>query len=130
MDADVMAAMGISGFGKQPRKRQLDAARFDKAKREVRPRVSHELQGMLIVFSYHHHHPLKEGGRMPVHLVSRPIRHLPLVIPVLQTRVLMHRNPTLLYQNLNKRDFLLKSQSMTQMMTTATLVKLIFLSFP
>jgi hypothetical protein len=35
MDADVMAAMGISGFGKQPRKRQLDAARFDKAKREV-----------------------------------------------------------------------------------------------
>lgn len=34
MDADVMAAMGISGFGKQSRKRQLDAARFDKAKRE------------------------------------------------------------------------------------------------
>jgi WD40 repeat protein len=34
MDADVMAAMGISGFGKQTRKRQLDAARFDKAKRE------------------------------------------------------------------------------------------------
>ncbi|KAH9964442.1 WD40-repeat-containing domain protein [Russula dissimulans] len=34
MDADVMAAMGISGFGKQPRKRQLDAARFDVAKRE------------------------------------------------------------------------------------------------
>ncbi|KAN0135571.1 WD40-repeat-containing domain protein [Lactarius tabidus] len=34
MDADVMAAMGISGFGKQPRKRQLDAGRFDKAKRE------------------------------------------------------------------------------------------------
>ncbi|KAI9512648.1 WD40-repeat-containing domain protein [Russula earlei] len=34
MDADVMAAMGISGFGKQPRKRQLDAARFDGAKRE------------------------------------------------------------------------------------------------
>ena len=34
MDADVMAAMGITGFGKQPKKRQLDAARFDKAKRE------------------------------------------------------------------------------------------------
>ena len=34
MDADVMAAMGISGFGKQPRKRQLDVTRFDKAKRE------------------------------------------------------------------------------------------------
>jgi hypothetical protein len=34
MDADVMAAMGISGFGKQSRKRQLDAARFDKAKRD------------------------------------------------------------------------------------------------
>ena len=34
MDADVMAAMGISGFGKQTRKRQLDAARFDRAKRE------------------------------------------------------------------------------------------------
>ena len=34
MDADMMAAMGISGFGKQSRKRQLDAGRFDKAKRE------------------------------------------------------------------------------------------------
>jgi hypothetical protein len=34
MDADLVAAMGISGFGKQSRKRQLDAARFDKAKRE------------------------------------------------------------------------------------------------
>jgi hypothetical protein len=40
MDADVMAAMGISGFGKQSRKRQLDATRFDKAKREeVCPRL-------------------------------------------------------------------------------------------
>jgi hypothetical protein len=44
MDADVMAAMGISGFGKKPRKRQLDAARFDKAKREeVCPQLSHNL---------------------------------------------------------------------------------------
>jgi WD repeat-containing protein 70 len=43
MDADVMAAMGISGFGKQPRKRQLDAARFDKAKREVCPQLLHYL---------------------------------------------------------------------------------------
>ena len=34
MEEDLMAAMGISGFGKKPRKRQLDAARFDKAKRE------------------------------------------------------------------------------------------------
>ncbi|KAH9075819.1 hypothetical protein EDB83DRAFT_2515499 [Lactarius deliciosus] len=34
-DADLMAAMGISGFGKKPRKRQLDATRFDKAKRET-----------------------------------------------------------------------------------------------
>ena len=40
MDADVMAAMGISGFGKQTRKRQLDVARFDKAKREEVPQLS------------------------------------------------------------------------------------------
>jgi len=47
MDADVMAAMGISGFGKQPRKRQLDAARFDKAKREeVCSPLPHYLQGI------------------------------------------------------------------------------------
>lgn len=47
MDADVTAAMGISGFGKKPRKRQLDAARFDKAKREqVCPQLSHSLQGI------------------------------------------------------------------------------------
>ncbi|KAH9043727.1 hypothetical protein EDB85DRAFT_2138423 [Lactarius pseudohatsudake] len=34
-DADIMAAMGISGFGEKPRKRQLDVTRFDKAKRET-----------------------------------------------------------------------------------------------
>ncbi|KAI0271520.1 WD40-repeat-containing domain protein [Gloeopeniophorella convolvens] len=37
MDAEMMAAMGIAGFGKQTKKRQLDAARFDKAKRDVAP---------------------------------------------------------------------------------------------
>lgn len=33
-DADIMAAMGIGGFGKQVKKRELDPARFDKTKRE------------------------------------------------------------------------------------------------
>ena len=64
---------------------------------------------------------------MPVHLMPRPIHHFPLVP---KTRMLMPRNLTLLHRPLDKRDFLLKSQSMTQMRTTATLVKLIFLSFP
>lgn len=32
--ADIMAAMGIMGFGKQVTKRELDPARFDKSKRE------------------------------------------------------------------------------------------------
>lgn len=66
---------------------------------------------------------------MPVHLVPRPIRHLPLGIPVWQTRMLMPWNPTLLHRPLDKRDILMKSQSMIQTMTTATLVKGIFLSF-
>jgi hypothetical protein len=34
MDAEMMAAMGIAGFGKQVKKRELDPARFDKNKRE------------------------------------------------------------------------------------------------
>ena len=33
MDADMMAAMGISGFGKQSKKHELKPDRFDKAKR-------------------------------------------------------------------------------------------------
>jgi hypothetical protein len=33
-DMDVFAAMGISGFGKAAPSKQLDAARFDKMKRE------------------------------------------------------------------------------------------------
>ena len=32
-DMDVMAAMGITGFGKQQKKRTLDPHRFDKQKR-------------------------------------------------------------------------------------------------
>lgn len=37
-DMDIMAAMGISGFGKKSKQRQLDPKRFDKNKREeVRP---------------------------------------------------------------------------------------------
>lgn len=32
-DMDVLAAMGISGFGKASKKRELDPARFDKNKR-------------------------------------------------------------------------------------------------
>jgi hypothetical protein len=33
-DMDVFAAMGISGFGKATKKKQLDPARFDKSKRD------------------------------------------------------------------------------------------------
>jgi len=33
-DLDVFAAMGISGFGKSTKKKQLDPARFDKNKRD------------------------------------------------------------------------------------------------
>jgi hypothetical protein len=61
-----------------------------------------------------------------VHLVPRPIHYIHRGI---QTRMLMPRNPTLLHRPLDKRDTLMKSQSMIQMMTTATLVKRIFLSF-
>ena len=32
-DMDMMAAMGIAGFGKQSKKKQLDPHRFDKQKR-------------------------------------------------------------------------------------------------
>lgn len=36
-DMDMMAAMGIAGFGKQQKQRRLDPKRFDKSKRaEVR----------------------------------------------------------------------------------------------
>ncbi|KAF4623358.1 hypothetical protein D9613_001607 [Agrocybe pediades] len=38
-DMDVFAAMGISGFGKTTQKKQLDATRFDKNKREDKPNV-------------------------------------------------------------------------------------------
>ena len=40
-DVDVMAAMGISGFGKKPKQRQLDPRRFEKNKRDEA--VSHVL---------------------------------------------------------------------------------------
>ena len=33
-DMDVMAMMGITGFGKQTRKRELDPRRFEKNRRE------------------------------------------------------------------------------------------------
>ena len=33
-DMDVFAAMGIAGFGKKQKQRQLDPKRFDKNKRE------------------------------------------------------------------------------------------------
>lgn len=35
-DMDMMAMMGITGFGKQSKKRELDPNRFDKNRREVR----------------------------------------------------------------------------------------------
>ncbi|KAG6866800.1 hypothetical protein C0991_008736 [Blastosporella zonata] len=34
-DMDMLAAMGISGFGKAPKKKQLDPTRFDKNKRSI-----------------------------------------------------------------------------------------------
>jgi hypothetical protein len=34
-DADMMAMMGIAGFGKQTKKRELDPRRFEKNRREV-----------------------------------------------------------------------------------------------
>jgi hypothetical protein len=34
-DMDVFAAMGIAGFGKVTKKKQLDPARFDKNKRDA-----------------------------------------------------------------------------------------------
>lgn len=41
MDADIMAAMGIAGFGKQQKQKKLDPNRFDKNKRaEVRMRAA------------------------------------------------------------------------------------------
>lgn len=40
-DMDVFAAMGIAGFGKKTKQRQLDPKRFEKNKREeVRPPTS------------------------------------------------------------------------------------------
>ena len=45
-DMDVFAAMGISGFGKKPRERQLDPNRFEKNKREDTVRhILHALCG-------------------------------------------------------------------------------------
>ena len=34
MSDDVLAAMGIAGFGKKPKQRQLDPKRFEKNKRD------------------------------------------------------------------------------------------------
>ena len=34
-DIDILAAMGISGFGKSSKKRELDPSRFDKNKRST-----------------------------------------------------------------------------------------------
>ncbi|KIY51398.1 WD40 repeat-like protein [Fistulina hepatica ATCC 64428] len=44
-DMDVMAAMGISGFGKAVKRKQLDLARFDKNKRNVAPLPSNPTDG-------------------------------------------------------------------------------------
>ncbi|KAF9014934.1 transcription factor [Cyathus striatus] len=40
MSDDLLAAMGITGFGKATKKRQLDPARFDKNKRDEKPIAS------------------------------------------------------------------------------------------
>ena len=45
-DMDVFAAMGISGFGKATKKKQLDPSRFDKNKRET------EVRELLCVAKY------------------------------------------------------------------------------
>jgi hypothetical protein len=61
MDEDVMAAMGISGFGKQSRKRQLDASRFDKAKREEVCPQHHVIRKVLLtVLRRHPRHYLRK----------------------------------------------------------------------
>ena len=131
MDEDVMAAMGISGFGKQPRKRQLDAARFDKAKREEVLSSHLVLKSLLTIRRrYLHLRLLKEGVRMPVHLSLRPVYHYPLGFPVLQARMLTLRRPPPLRQPLGQGNLLQKSQSTTQMRNMASLVKRTFLSFP
>lgn len=48
-DTDIMAAMGIAGFGKQQKKRQLDPHRFDKQKR-VESREVHMILGLLELY--------------------------------------------------------------------------------
>jgi WD40 repeat protein len=75
MDADVMAAMGISGFGKQTRKRQLDAARFDKAKREE-VLSSHVVLNALLIICMQVSAPSTSQGRgqgaSPPHAKANP----------------------------------------------------------
>jgi hypothetical protein len=131
MDEDVMAAMGISGFGKQTRKRQLDAARFDKAKREEVLSSHFILKALLTIRRrYLHLRLLKEGVRISVHLSLRPVYHHRLGFPALQARMLTLRSPPPLHQSLGQGNLLRKSQSMTQMRNMASLVKRTFLSFP
>jgi hypothetical protein len=61
MDEDVMAAMGIAGFGKQSRKRQLDASRFDKGKREEVCPQHHVIRKVLLtVLRRHPRHYLRK----------------------------------------------------------------------
>jgi hypothetical protein len=126
-----MAAMGISGFGKQTRKRQLDAARFDKAKREE---VLSSLLNLKVLLTtvrrFPHLHLLKEGDRMLVRLSPRPIHHHRPGFPALRARMLTLRSPPHLHQPLGQGNLLKKSQSMTQMRSTASLVKRTFLSSP
>jgi hypothetical protein len=56
-----MAAMGIAGFGKQSRKRQLDASRFDKAKREEVCPQHHVIRKVLLtVLRRHPRHYLRK----------------------------------------------------------------------
>lgn len=51
-DMDVFAAMGIAGFGKAAKKRDLDPARFDVAKRQQLPVSTHtRLVSLCLVFT-------------------------------------------------------------------------------
>lgn len=63
-DMDVFAAMGISGFGKAAKKRDLDPSRFDVAKRQDVPVSSHTtLARLYLVLIVCHSSTGKTGAR-------------------------------------------------------------------
>lgn len=71
-DMDVMAMMGITGFGKQTKKRELDPKRFEKNRREG-VRVAHAIaRSMLISWMLSRSNPpLPHRLQSPGHLTPR-----------------------------------------------------------